>query len=287
MQFTGKRYIVHGSRKDVFTVWDIADIHLWNSGCDVGKVKRDLKKIENDPFAFWVGGGDFCEYIGIHDKRWDPDSLPAHVKARDLGSLGNKQIHEIRDLFYPIRHKCLGLCLGNHEKKYQIMQEQTHLHSWLCTELEVPNLEYSAFFDLGFCRRPRTKEPQLFNSYPGAGGNGTISFRFFIHHGAGGATTPGGKLNRLIQFMDYFEAQIYMINHVHGKSGTRIISIGANADCTKLEKKHKLGVICGGYLDTYTQNATTYGEMKGYRPSILGASKVLIEPDKYKFWSKL
>lgn len=278
MEASGKRYIIHKSRKDKFLIWNLSDLHWWNGACDKKSIRRDINIIKNDPFSFWIGGGDYADYIGYTDKRFDPDCVPDNAKIKDLGRLGDVQVREVAKLFEPIKHKCLGLLLGNHELQYQRAKQQANLHAWLCTELGVPNLEYSALLDVVFCRMKSRGDPKIVTVHPGDSCHSS-TFRFFVHHGAGFATTPGGKLNKLIQFMQMFEADIFMIGHVHDKTGRREPAIGANEPCDKLVEKQKIGVISGSYLKTYAQGETTYGEQRGYRPTTLGAATVSIVPE--------
>jgi hypothetical protein len=281
MEAAGKRYILHGSRSDIFRLWNLADIHWLNKGCAVNDVKRDLKIIANDPFSFAIGGGDFCDFIGYRDKRFDPDAVPEWVPVKALGDLGRYGMTQIRDLFLPIKHKLMGLVIGNHELKYELHTEQESLHHWLCEELGVPSLEYSALFDVVFVRQGGVKVPRLFfdrPNHPGKGGD-CETFRIFIHHGAGYAQTPGGKLNRLVQFMQSFDADIYMTAHVHDHVARKEPAIGADKDCTRLVQRNRLGVVAGSYLKTYNQGSISYGEQRGFRPTSLGAAVVRIKPE--------
>jgi len=288
MEVKGRRWIKHFKKNDEFRVWNIADIHLGSKSCAIDQIHRDITEIKNDPYSFWVGGGDYAEYIGIQDFRFDPDAVADTVKVSDLGKLGKILTENVRDLLSPIKHKCLGLVFGNHEKSYQKWQDQSALHQWLCLELGVHNLGYSAFFDVVFSYGPGKGEPRLVLDPPGDEKYTSNSFRFFVHHGAGFATTPAGKLTRLIRFMDYFDADIYMLGHVHDQQGKRIVRIGANETCTKLVQKEKLGLISGSYYKTYQNESAgkydsghvSYGEQKGYGPTVLGSAIVYIKPMK-------
>lgn len=279
MEPNGSRHILYGSRKDWFTIHNFSDLHLFNAGCARGVLERDLEAVRQDPYAFWVGGGDYVDAISPTDRRWDADAV-ADLRVKDLAQLGRVQMRAVADLFRPIKHKCLGLLLGNHEKVYQQQKEQADLHGWLCMELGVPCMEYSALFDVIFVRTPRLKTPRLQWQAP-ANHRNTKSrkLRFMVHHGSGYAQTPGGKLNKLIQFMHMFEADAYMIGHVHDQKAQRLVKVGGNADCTKLVQKETIGVISGSYLKTYAEGVTTYGEQKGYAPVPLGASFIRIHPD--------
>jgi len=141
----------------------------------------------------------------------------------------------------------------------------------------VSNLQYSALFDVVFCVTKRVKAPEL-RQQPPAGKGQRQQFRVFAHHGAGYAQTPGGKLNKLIQFMQSFDADLYFIGHVHDQVARREPALTANTDCTRIMERQRLGMVSGSYLKTYQQGSTSYGEQRGYRPTALGAAVARITP---------
>ena len=280
MEAAGKRYIIHGSRKDEFKIWNFADVHLISAACAEKLLDRDIQRVKDDPLAFWLGGGDLADYIGYADtKRFDPQTLSPKVSVSDLGRLGEISARMTRDKFAPIKDKCLGICMGNHEYEYYRRNQQNGLHGWLCTELGVPNLGYSALLDLVFCRTGRTRKPFISLDSPEGTSYHSSTFRVYIHHGAGAATTHGGKMNRLSQFMTDFEADIYFIGHVHDRKALPIERIGADAPCRTITARKSLGVISGAYVKTYAQGLMTWGERKAFRPSILGAAWVRVNPE--------
>jgi hypothetical protein len=280
----GRTYIHHGSRTDEFRIWNVSDIHLGSASCAKEQLKRDLKIIEDDPFSFWYAGGDLADYISPNDKRWNANEIDEELlSAGKLGNIGITMYEHLRDLFSPIKHKCLGLGQGNHETKYMSMNNQQGLHGWLCTELGVPNIRYSAIMDLVFCRTTGAKVPHIAKK----SGKRSEAFRVAIHHGFGGAATPAGKLNALLRWMRIVDADIFFFGHVHDQKAQRLQRLGANRDCTKQVNKDKVGVISGGYLKTYAENQTSYGEMKGYEPTTLGASYVTIRPNDREVWARV
>ncbi len=278
MEASGRRYIGHPSRSDVFSIWYVADIHLGNSACSKKRLAEDLERIKDDPHSFWIGGGDFADYISPTDKRWAAGSIDKDlISVKDLGRLGHHMYEQVGEMFAPIKHKCLGLAKGNHETKYMTSKEQSDLHGWLCTSLGVPDLGYSALLDLCFQRDKAHRVPRLF---AGHGKIGAVeTFRVAIHHGYGSSVTPGGKLNTLIKFMNNVEADIYFMGHVHDQKGQRLVRVAADAPCTKLITRESIGIITGSYLKTYAEGATSYGEEKGYSPTPLGAARVTIRPE--------
>jgi hypothetical protein len=277
----GKRYILYDSKLTEIDIWNFSDIHLNSAGCAINKIKNDIQHVAENPYAFWYGGGDYADYISYKDhKRFDPSTLPDEMKANELGDLGKKSTAQVRDLFYPIKDKCLGLCFGNHEYSYARVNEQQGLHAWLCCEMGGPHLDlgYTALVEIVFCHAPRCGNPILKWQDVGDATGSRQSFRFCVSHGSGAANTPTGKLNKLIKYMTYFDADVYMIGHVHGQSGTRLERVGANQSCTELKSIDRVGVISGSYLKTYAQDVTLYGEIKTYEPTKLGAAKVTIKP---------
>jgi predicted phosphodiesterase len=283
----GKKYVWHSSRSDTFKLVYFSDLHWLAKACAEKEVLRTRDEILADPFTFWIGGGDYGEFIGFGDaKRFDPDAVSERVSVKDLGRLGKVTYTQIRDLFEPIKHKCLGLIVGNHEQQYMRRLQQEDLHGWLCTELGVADLGYSCFMDVVFCRTAGAKNGPILTDRPGKERHDQ-SFRVWCHHGAGAAQTKGGKINRLTSFMRNFDADIFFMGHVHDQMGARLQVLEANADCTKLTNRTKIGVVSGSYLKTYAQGVTSYGEMKGYEPTTLGAAHVQIRPDTREVWGRV
>jgi hypothetical protein len=290
MQAAGKMYIWHSSRSDTFKLVYFSDIHWLAQACAEKEVMRTVQEIIADPHTFWIGGGDYGEFIGFGDaKRFDPDAISERVSVKDLGRLGKKTYEGVRDLFDPIKDKCLGLIVGNHEKQYMRRQQQEDLHGWLCTELGVADLGYSCLMDVVFCRASKlTKVPVLrATAPPRSAGHANQSFRVWCHHGAGAAQTKGGKINRLSSFMRNFDADIFFMGHVHDQMGCRLQVLKADADCVKLRNREKIGVVSGSYLKTYAQDIISYGEQKGYEPTTLGAAHVMIKPDTREVWGRV
>ena len=290
MQAAGRKYIWYPSRTTEIKLVYFSDIHWFAKACSEKSVLAQVREIRDDPATFWIGGGDYGEFIGYQDsKRFDPDAVSERVKVKDLGRLGKATYESLRDVvFNPIKHKCLGLLMGNHERAYMNHTQQGDLHGWLCTELGVPNLGYSCLMDVICVNTKGTKVPCLGPFVPPkCDTRGSTTFRVFCHHGAGAAQTKGGKINRLVSFMRIVEADIYIMGHVHDQMGARLTPLTANADCTKITNSTKIGVISGSYLKTYAQGVTSYGEQKGYEPTTLGAAHVQIRPDTREVWGRV
>ena len=65
------------SRSDTFTLVPIGDVHIGNAACDEARLRRVVDRIAADEWSYWVGLGDYCDFINMQDKRFSPDSLAA------------------------------------------------------------------------------------------------------------------------------------------------------------------------------------------------------------------
>jgi len=244
------------------TLYTLGDVHMGNKNCAIGEFRRDVAKVRRDPHAFWIGLGDYADYIGPADKRWDPNTITPGIPISALSDWGMYLVKLVRKELWPIRKRCIGLLEGNHEDVYQNRHNQ-QLHSWLCTEMGVKDLGYSCFLDL------------VFEKYHS---NAHRRYRIFAHHGAGAAQTSGGKANRMERFMLRNEADLYLVGHVHEKDPKRHDVLGADDRCRKLRAVKRLGVYTGSYLRTYGEGRAGYGEKRGYAPVPLGCSTVEFQP---------
>ena len=65
MQAAGRKYVWHASHADTFKLVYFSDIHWFAKACAEHDVLRQRDEILNDPFTFWIGGGDYGEFIGF------------------------------------------------------------------------------------------------------------------------------------------------------------------------------------------------------------------------------
>ncbi len=277
MHLGGRVEIAVKSLDEPMSIWGIGDIHLLNRGCWEAGLDANLKRIADDPHAYWVGLGDYADLISYRDRRFDPGSMEERDAKAIAQEHGDLAIDRAYDKLMPVADKCLGLLEGNHEHTYGVKMERrivSRLVKRINEELtrrrgkrpwNVPYLGYSAFRDVVFMKRGRE-----------------VRFRLCLHHGAGAAQTKGGKLNRLDRFMQYFDADLYLMGHVHTVTDDSIVVIGADDACEHLTHRTRAGVICGSYLRTYSEDDETseggYGERAMYEPVVLGSPRITIMP---------
>ncbi len=261
------------SLSDPRRLWPIADIHLMTRGCHEDLLMENVKRIQEDDSANWLGLGDMADLISYQDvRRFDPEMIRESDFKAVLVAAGTNAVKRLDATLWPIAHKCIGLGEGNHEDKFERRFEQHVIRSLLDrwndrlerdgSAWRVPFLGYCAFLDLTFRRKRKS-----------------VKFRICTHHGAGYAQTKGGKLNRLVRFMQYFEADLYLMGHVHTVTDDSVVQITADEACEHLTHKSRTGAICGTYLRTYVEGAGGYGERAMFEPAVLGTPIVTILPE--------
>ena len=277
MEASGIRIVTYGKKNAEFSIYDVADIHLLNRGVSKSHLYKDIEKIKSDPFALFFIGGDYADWIFPGDKRFDPEAFDEEMKVVDLTCLGAKVTEIMVDLFSSIGGKCLGMLMGNHEFKAMSRNSQTFVHQEICDRLNIPNMRFSGFCDVYFVYRSNVSSVKVTSSVePPA--SFTAKLRVFIHHGMGAANTAGGKINKLKSLVDMVDADLVMMGHVHEQFAKAFLRLCPNHNCSEIGQRATMGLITGSYLRTYAPDFTGYGEMKGYSPTTMGATRARYIP---------
>jgi len=282
MEAAGRRYIIHPSRTDEVTIWNLSDVHYLNKACAVNRLKRDIAVIRDDPYSFWLSVGDMMEWIAPNERRFDPEIVPDWVPVSAYANLGQYCIDQAKLLFKDIWHKCLGWGIGNHELWWEIRESQQGLNRRMCEDLGVAYLGYSSMFDIVFVRIPgHASYPVLAQKVPRK--YTREAFRVHTFHGAGAAQTEGAKKIRLVRTMRNVNADLIFMGHLHSKMTHERVVLAANPMATKIiEGNVQQGCVCGSYLKTYTQGDITYAEVRGYDPTALGMVYIKVKPQGRK-----
>jgi len=242
-----------------FHLYPIGDAHLGIKHCAEDMLRKQVRQIQEDKNALWIGMGDYGEFITQRDPRWDVAVIADWVKRDDIAM---SQVDYIVDIFKPIRNKCVGLLEGNHEDAIRVHNDVDVL-TRICKGLDVTPLGYSCFVRFVFTRT-----------------GGSNSFIGFFSHGAGWAITKGAKINRLQRLMDAFEADIYAIGHMHDIITDTKPYLTLN-QANEIKQAEKVGAVTGSWFKTYAQGVrASYSEKKNYPPTILGCPVFIIVPHK-------
>ena len=249
--------------KSVFKIYTLGDIHSGIIHCAEDKIKAKVEQIASEKYSYWLGMGDYGDFITPNDKRFDPSqrAIASWVEPDDIAEHQRKWIAK---LFHPIRKKGIGMLYGNHEEDMRI-HHHVNVQQHICDDLEVSNLGFSCFIRL-FFKRENSAESHLIK---GA-----------FTHGSGWAITKGAKLNKLRRFMDDFEARMYGYAHMHDIIVDKkpYLTVDARG---RIKQVEAVGAVTGSWFRTYTQGIiASYGEKRAYPPTVIGCPVYTIDVEK-------
>ena len=124
MEFTYCRIIRYKKRDAEFKIYAVADQHFTNRAVSWDVVHRDIKLIKDDPYAFWVEGGDYADWHLPSHPYFDAEAFDSNFPVNKLTKYAAYVSGIITDLYQPISNKCLGWAYGNHDHNYFISHHQ-------------------------------------------------------------------------------------------------------------------------------------------------------------------
>lgn len=251
-------------RSQKFRLYPLGDIHTGSVQCSEEMIQQEVQEIAKDKDAFWLGMGDYADCITKDDKRFDICGLAPWVERSNIVESQRKWL---KNLFEPIKGQCIGLLAGNHEQTI-LDKHQNDLVRNLCSDLGVRYGGYQCFVVLKFHRSTK----------------GSRNF-YTIHawHGAGAAQTEGARLMRLMRLVNEFQADIYLMGHLHTiaqYTPARLV-----CDHGKIKAVNLIAAITGSWLKGYAQPHAgqtfnpSYVEQKGYKPNRLGCPVIEFDPE--------
>ncbi len=257
-----KDLTIKRTRSTVIKLYCLGDIHAGTIHCVEKDIKEKIREIKETKDAYWVGMGDYAEFITPSDRRFDP-SQKAVADWVEQDNIAETQTKWVVDLFSPIKDKCLGLLYGNHEESIRKFNHD-NVQKNICERLGVSNLGFSCFLKL---KTHRNTQSDVRN------------YRCALTHGASSAITEGAKLMALMRWMKSTEADIYAYAHIHDYM-PKSLSRMAVSDAGKIKARVSIGATTGSWFRTYTQGIiASYGEMKCYPPTEICCAVFTIDPE--------
>lgn len=262
------RVIEHQSRSDFWYIRPLGDIHLGSINCDEVLLDKHIKWI-GDHEAFWIGMGDYAEFISPKDARYRPEDVAPWCRGEK--DLAEAQLQNLIGKLSPIKHLCLGLLKGNHEDQIYDRYDN-HVYGRLLAQLRVPErslrLDSRGFIRLVF--RRLYGETQSVKPY------NTTTLDLFVEHGYGGGRLEGAPALALGRLSKNYQARVFIEGHRHREmsfTDERIRVSGENLI------GEKLALVCSGsYLKSWQEDTEIYAERKQYPPKPTGSPIVRIAP---------
>lgn len=275
-------YLVPG-RDAEFRLYGLGDIHIGALNCAEEEFMKLVRKIQKDPYALWIGGGDYADAVILNDiSRFDVNTLPnwmlkgnpQTIKER-IGDILFAQRQRFIEMVDPIKDKCLGLIEGNHE--FAIFKHHNRDHmSEMCRELKVPNLTDCAFLRLRFRRGNKGQH----DSHKDHSTLCTI----FICHGLGGGRTAGAEPTKLQRLAMDKDVDIVLTGHSHTYCilppivQLTVPRSGKLPEDPIVHEKHVAN--WGSFLYTYKTGPSTYSSRENYPVRPMYTVETVIQPFK-------
>lgn len=266
---------VERRQETVYRIVPIGDVHDGAAACDLDLLKRVVARIGADPDCYWVGLGDMCEFINVHDKRFNPAVLADWVDVADLVDLAAAQRDHFLSIVKPIAGKCLGLACGNHEAQIQKAFERD-----IYREIVVTLKGWGGFendHNLAFGVYGWLQLAFYFGDDRRGGG---VRLNGNVHHGFTGGRLGGAKALNMERWLWTHDADFVLFGHSHNADTYRR-AVEYVDSRGHIRQRVRLGGYGGTFLRTVNdQGPSTYSEARGYLPLPIGGIEVELRPGR-------
>lgn len=250
----------------------IGDIHLGAKACDEDRLQRVIDRVRRGENAYWIGMGDFADFINVSDRRFSPTTLAEWIRVSDLGDLARVQRDRFLDYVTPIADKCLALIMGNHEQAIHKHYERA-IYSEIVTGIkeragmdaqEKLGLGYSGWLQLAFYRAAEERR-------------GASIIDIHLHHGFVGGKLAGAKALNMQRWLWTHDCDVAIFGHSHNTS-SQVEAVEEIDSAGNVRVRKRVGAYGGTFLRTNVEGSTTYSETKGYFPLPMSGAEILLRP---------
>ena len=263
------RHIDYQSRSDIFTIYIFGDLHLGNVNANEAALRALVKQIAADDNAYWLGMGDYADFINLHDPRWDPRDLPSWLMGGDqLADIARTEGDYIGMTLEPIKGKCLALIAGNHEERI-LQHSECDVYAKLIERLadgaHEHRLDHRGLVSLIFSRQ----------------GGSSQTVTLYATHGSASGRTQGAAANNLSALLaqvDNVDAVVQA--HLHKGQLLQLAKFRPGRNRTR-------AVTIYGITIPPLISDMRYAESKDYAPVSEGYAVLTINPDKHKIAARL
>lgn len=223
-----------------------ADLHLGSKKCDYMAIQKRVGRVKNNDNVYAIILGDVLNN--------STKTSVGDVYEEELTPM--QQVKKSIMLFEPIKHKIIGICSGNHERR-SYKTEGIDLLYFLASELGIADrYDYCAcllFIRLGHnVKSARTGENAR-----------QVCYTLYMTHGDGqGGRTVGGKANGLQRRGQIVDADIVVTGHTHAPLSFRDCCYRIDYPNSCVTEKEQLFVNASATLK-YEE----YAELYGMKPS--------------------
>ena len=253
-------------RASEFKISPIGDVHIGAAACAEDDLKKVIKRIQKEDNHYWIGMGDYGDFINMKDPRFSVSNLADWITREEMIDIAKAQRQRFTNLVKPIAHKCLGLASGNHETAIARHYERDvygEIVSQIKEDGGFPSdyrlkLGYYGWIKLGFYSSKKKAKK---------GGLSTININ--IHHGFVGGKLAGAKALNMQRWLWTHAADLVIFGHSHNTSAQpEAVEYVDKVDNIKIHVRK--GMYSGTFLKTVNDNdkgINSYSEIAGYFPN--------------------
>jgi predicted phosphodiesterase len=236
------------------------DFHYGSAQCDVGLIKKFVKKYAGVENVKVILMGDDIDAIASSDKRFDSSGLAAEYRGKR--NFIDLIIDDFIELLRPLTGQILAGVDGNHGASYRKISDSDPLHR-ISRELGYERLGYAGWVSFVFkwykAKCSRDSRSRTVN--------------YFVSHGKPScAQTPGGSLNTLSNSAQWFLSDVAAHGHTHRLSaGNSRIMLAPDPRHATYKKTKQHLIQTGSFLKSYSMDSNSpYSERALYAPIDLG-----------------
>ena len=228
----------------------LADYHYADPHSDHDAIRKDIDYVNSHENAYCALAGDLLD-CALKSSLGD-----AYTNLSPM-----EELTAMMDLIQPIAHKVLAIVGGNHEARHYKTNgvDMTRL---LAKQLGIED-KYSPDTALIFLRvgadagRTRHHRPILYTIY--------------LTHGSGGGRKEGSKIQRLADYAQIVDADIYICGHTHLPASFKTGFARPSAANSSITYCKKLYVNAAAKLQY-----GGYGDTGGFKPPCIDTPRILL-----------
>lgn len=232
----------------------LADYHYADPHSDHKAIQKDIDYVLEHDDAYCILAGDLLD-CALKSSLGD-----AYTNLSPM-----EELSAMVDLLGPIAHKVLAVVGGNHEARHY-RTNGVDMTALICKQLGIED-KYSHDTALLFLR---------FGTDTGYGRHRRpVLYTIYITHGSGGGRKEGGKIQRLADYSQIVDADIYVCGHTHLPASFKTSFARPSAAnnsltyCTKLFVNSAAKLQYGGYGDT-----------GGFKPPCIDTPHIILSGDE-------
>lgn len=233
----------------------LADLHIGDGQCNKKLINDLIEDVKIHDNTYCILGGDLMNTALTTSVS---DTYGETIPPMD-------QIKRCIELFEPIKEKILAVVGGNHESR-TYKTSGINITALMCGQLGILD-RYSdntimLFVYVGRHQHSATRQQ---------------CYSFYITHGSGGGRKWGGKINRLVDYSNIVDTDIYICGHTHSPAIVRqqfFRAIHGNGTVSIVDK---LFVNTASSLDY-----GGYGDVFGYTPGSNKYPVIILDGTKKK-----